>query len=79
MLTRRTNVLFSESDYFLLNQLSKEKKTTVGSLVRQAVKQVYVEKKRSRAAVLRSIERMRKYINTKGINYRELIEDGRKY
>lgn len=80
MLTKRTNVLLSDSDYAMLSALSSSRGETMGELIRVAVRKVYQDKKVStRSQVLRDIDRLAKNINTKGIDYRALIEDGRKY
>ena len=41
MLTRRTNVLFTEEDYQMLKNLSKKTGKTIGELIRYAVWKVY--------------------------------------
>lgn len=82
MLTQRTNVLFSELDYKMLKELSKKHKKSVGELIRHAIATTYKEskpKKKSTAQLLKEIRTLGKKANTKGINYRELVEYGRKY
>jgi len=85
MLTRRTNVLFSEDEHATLVRLSKKHEKTMGELVRQAVRKTYkVEDKdkeeiAKRKKALKEIRRLAKCFDTKGINYKGLIEDGRKY
>lgn len=79
MLTQRTNVLLSEPDYKMLKELSKKHNKSVGELIRQAVIKIYKPKKKSNAQLLKEIRTLGKKANTKGINYRELVEYGRKY
>ena len=80
MLTKRTNILFSESTWKCLEELSAKTSTSVGELVRDAVQEVYFsnsksdEKKRAYSAIVH----MRPVIRGK-IDYKTLINEGRKY
>jgi site-specific recombinase len=80
MLTRRTNLLLSEPDYQKLNRLAGRQGVSVGELIRRAVKKTYqsggVSKRRQ---VLRKIDQLASQVETKGIDYKQLVEDGRKY
>ena len=81
MLTHRTNVLLTKLDREVLSRLASKKGKTVGELIRQAVRKTYniSQKENSTAWALQQIDRLAKKVNTKGINYRQLIEHGRKY
>lgn len=81
MLTRRTNVLLSEIDYLTLSRLAADKGKTMGELIRQAIEKTYKisKKKDSVARALNRINQLGKKVNTKNIDYKELINYGRKY
>lgn len=80
MLTRRTNVLLTETDYTLLSQLADKKHESIGKLIRKAVRDTYGKSlKNSRKDVLSEIEKLSSKINAKGIDYKKLITSGRKY
>jgi hypothetical protein len=79
LLNQRTNVLFSESDYRMLKALSKTNNQTIGELIRHAVTKTFKPKKKSKVELLRHLRDLGKTANTKGINYKQLVEDGRKY
>ena len=79
MLTKRTNILFKEDQWLSLVALAQEWGTSVAELVRQAVDEKYLQGKRD-AEVKKAVEtilRIRKKVP--GINYKELINAGRKY
>lgn len=80
MLTKRTNILFDQEMWETLVSLAKEKKTSVGNLVRQAVKKRYQQKRLQlqRKKAIDEILRIRKFQKDK-VNYKALIEHGRKY
>lgn len=63
-----------------LDYLSKKRGITKAEVIRQLIrsvdKPVEINK---RLIAYNNIKRLGKLVNTKGINYRELIEDGRKY
>ncbi|NCN24133.1 MAG: hypothetical protein COU65_01620 [Candidatus Pacebacteria bacterium CG10_big_fil_rev_8_21_14_0_10_42_12] len=44
MLSKRTNILFEEEMWTQLSSLAKKQKTSVGDLVREAVKMQYIQK-----------------------------------
>lgn len=79
LLTQRTNVLFSEPDYRMLKALSERNKQTIGDLIRHAVTKTFKPKKRTQAQLFKRLQELGKTANTKGINYKQLVEDGRKY
>lgn len=81
LLTRRTNVLFSEEDYLMLSKLTKNSNKTIGELVRHAVKKTYRHKKELTAneKVFRKIAKITKGIDFSGIDYKALVNYGRKY
>ncbi len=81
MLTKRTNVLFTEDDYLMLSELAKESKKTIGEVVRHAVRKTYKAKKTLSAneKAFRMIEKATKGLDFSGIDYKALIEYGRKY
>lgn len=82
LLTKRTNLLLSEEDYSILMTLSREKKKTMGELVRYAVKKTYKFKKDTLTAnekAYRMIRKATKGLDFSGIDYKALINYGRKY
>jgi hypothetical protein len=80
MLTHRTNVLFSADEHNLLLALSREHGKTMGELIRQAVKKTYKKKKvSSLAASFKRIKEITKNVDTKGIDYRAMAIEGRRY
>lgn len=80
ILSKRTNILFSEDTWHRLSRLSDKEKTSVGELVRNAIDVVYFsdtqndEKRRAYDAIIR----MRPVIRGK-VDYKALINEGRKY
>ena len=80
MLTKRTNLLLTEKDYLLLSQLANKKKESMGELIRKAIRGFYnYQPDDSRKKILAKISRLSAQAKTKGINYKTLVEDGRKY
>lgn len=82
MLNRRAHILFEEEDYKLLEFEAVEKDSSVGELVRLAVKQVYVEPKdealeRRKKAFQQLIKWQEKIGVFKGLDYKALVEYGR--
>ncbi len=79
MLTKRTNILFDQELWDKLANLAKEKNISIGELVRKAVQKEYSTedkfKKRYRA-IQRTLDR--RLILKGKINYKELIDYGRK-
>lgn len=83
MLTKRTHILFDEDTAFMLAELAREQATSVGNLVRRAVKKTYrdvsLAQRRKRHKAVRELLAWQKKIGTfKHIDYRALIEDGRR-
>jgi len=84
MLNRRAHILFEAEDYQLLEAEAVEKDSSVGELVRLAVKRVYVEPKdgkmEARGKAFEALLKFQKKTRQKGrVDYKELIEYGRKY
>lgn len=80
MLTHRTNVLLSTDEHDLLLMLSKEHGKTMGELIRHAVKKTYKKKRVSPlAASFKRIKEITKNVDTKGIDYRAMAIEGRRY
>lgn len=77
MMKKRTNVLFDNESWLDLKGLARQRKTSVGSLIRQAVKETYfVDKNREKIAMaVKEIMRIRKTF--KKVDYEELINYGR--
>ncbi len=80
MLQKRTNILFDQEMWDLLVALSGEENKSVGKLVRQAVEKTYKKKKEkmSREKAIDEILALRKHFKG-SLDYKELIEHGRKY
>lgn len=81
MLTKRTNLLFEEDLWLNLVTLAEQKKVSVGELVRQAVRTVYVDKNinQKRMAAWEKILEIRPKPYLGRIDYKGLINYGRKY
>lgn len=82
LLTKRTNVLFDEYDYATLASLSRKKNKTIGELVRLAVKKTYKINKGALTAnekAFRKIKSITKGLDFSGIDYKVLVNYGRKY
>ncbi len=85
MLTKRTHILFDEDTALMLAVLAREQATSVGNLVRRAVKKTYKDargthQKKGQKTVHALIALQKKFLGKfEGIDYRALIEDGRKY
>ncbi|MBI4272438.1 hypothetical protein HY621_01135 [Candidatus Uhrbacteria bacterium] len=78
MLSKRTNILFSNEMWEELNTLAKERKSSIGEIVRSAIEDVYLsERKRVlfQNAVRAIIHARPK--SEKEIDYKELINEGR--
>jgi hypothetical protein len=80
MLTKRTNILFDNDLWDLLTSVARREKSSVGEVVRRAISKVYtqdnfIERKKE------AFETIRKFrVKQKGIvNYKSLINEGRKY
>jgi len=72
--------LFDEKLWQTLTSEAKERKTSIGKLVRQAVEKAYVvdEELQERKKALEDILKIRK-VSKKRIDYKFLINYGRKY
>jgi hypothetical protein len=79
LLTQRTNVLLNEMDYKMLKELSVKHNQTIGELIRHAISKTFKAKKKTQAQLLKELRELGKKADTKGINYKQLIADGRKY
>lgn len=81
LLTRRTNVLLDEANYATLLMYSQERSETIGELIRKAIKKTYKAKKMLNVNedAYRMIRRATKGLSFSGIDYKELINYGRKY
>ncbi len=79
LLNQRTNVLLNETDYKMLKELSKKNNQTIGELIRHAISKTFKPQNKTKAQLLKHLRELGKTANTKGINYKQLIEDGRKY
>jgi len=84
MLNRRAHILFEEEEFNLLELLAAEKGWSVGELVRMAVKRVYVEPREKelsdRGKAFEALKKLQQQTRQKGrVDYKELIEYGRKY
>lgn len=82
MLTKRTQILFDENCWKKILVLAKTKNTSVGNLIRVAIKETYFkeDKKKQIAEAMEEISKIRK--NLKKVTYKEIkemINYGRKY
>lgn len=84
MLTKRTHILFDEDTALMLAVLAREQATSVGNLVRRAVIKTYKDvrrtNKRKRQKAVHALMALKKKFLGKfeGVEYRALIEDGRR-
>jgi len=81
MLSRRTNILFDNELWAVLLAQSKVEKSSVGELVRRAVVDKYSKKEvlARRKEAIAHILRIRPAPARGKIDYKELINYGRKY
>lgn len=81
MLTRRTNLLLAETDYLILAGISQQTGRTMGDLARSAIREKYGidDIANQRRLVFKNIAALGKKVNTRNINYRDLINHGRKH
>jgi len=84
MLTKRTNLLFEEELWQLLAAKAEEEELSVGELVRQAVKKIYVEPGdevlKERKQAFKALIKLQQKTKQKGrVDYKALIEYGRKH
>lgn len=80
MLLKRTNILFEQKTWEMLVALAQQKRSSVAELIRKAVKKTYFPEgeKMTKKQAFEKIIALRKKAKGK-INYRQLIENGRKY
>lgn len=80
MLNIRAQILFDDDLWKTLHRLSKTKKASISSLVRQAVKKTYLkaEELEIRKKAIEEIERIRPHFKGK-LDYKALINYGRRY
>lgn len=81
MLTKRVNFLFEEETWQMLQERAMTEQVSIAELVRKAVKKTYNNKDQAR---LKRIQAAHKWILAnrqmqKNIDYKELINAGRKY
>lgn len=80
ILSKRTNILFSQDTWDRLVKLSNKQSVSVGELIRDAVQGAYfsdevmIEKKRAYDAIIK-----KRPVFRGKINYKALISEGRKY
>lgn len=84
LLTYRTNLLLSEEEHQTVAQVAKQKGQSISQVVRHAIQKTYAKSKKDnglsqRMQVLKRLRELGAQVNTKGINYKELVEEGRKY
>ncbi|MBI4999604.1 ribbon-helix-helix protein, CopG family [Candidatus Gottesmanbacteria bacterium] len=83
MLTKRTNLLLDEETYKNLLLLAKEKKVSLGEIIRQAINRVYKRESdaemEKRSKVVASIMNLWEKTKGKKTDYRALIEYGRRF
>lgn len=80
MLNKRTNVLLNETDYIRLSSIAEKQDTTLSALIRYALKQTFeLAQVDGRQQTLNRIKQLSRQAKTQGINYHQLIDDGRKY
>lgn len=80
MLVKRANILFEEENWKMLADLALQKRNSVSGFIRKAMMEVYFSEgeKMNKRKAFEEIISLRK--KTKGkINYKSLIENGRKY
>ena len=80
MLTKRTNILFDENLWQMLTALAKKHNTSAGKLIREAVREKY-RKPNSFEKRAKAIETtlQKRLMSKEKIDYKELINYGRKY
>lgn len=83
MLNKRTNLLLEKKDYSLLQIIAEKEGASVGELIRRAISKTYKQKAKSEAKarekIVAEIFALRQKTKAKKINYKALIEYGRKY
>ena len=80
MLDKRADILLKQDSWDLLNLIAKQKDLSVSELIRQAVYQTYLDQAQQKKTEQAFNNILALRTETKGkINYRQLVEDGRKY
>ncbi|KKQ42919.1 MAG: hypothetical protein US60_C0010G0008 [Microgenomates group bacterium GW2011_GWC1_37_8] len=81
MLTKRTNILFDDELWELVTSVAKRENSSVGKVVRKAIRNTYSEDEISkrRADACKKILAIRPKPFPGKIDYKELINYGRKY
>ena len=81
MLNKRTQILFGEELWKTLSLLSREKKLSIGKLVRNAVEKTYMKSVdlETRRKAIESILKHRPAPVKGSIDYKALINAGRRY
>jgi hypothetical protein len=85
MLNKRVQILFNEDDYVGLAEIARGEDTSVGELVRKAVKKEYFPDRERELALRKKtydgVMELRKIIGVSKskIDYKELINYGRKW
>lgn len=80
MLTKRTNILFDEEMWQNLTATATKQKTSVGKIIRDAVKEKYMEDKRLEKIkqAVEGIKKIRPHFKGR-LDYKALINHGRKH
>ena len=80
MLNKRTNILFDNDLWDLLTSVARREGSSVGEVVRKAVKKVYKESNLTERKI-KAFDTIRKFrVKQKGtVDYKFLINAGRKY
>jgi len=83
MLTKRTNLLLRKTDYQFLQLLARKQEVSIGELIRRAIDKTYKERLsftlEQRKKEVAGIKRLWEKIQLKKVDYKSLIEYGRKY
>lgn len=82
MLTKRVNILLDNNLWETLTKKAKDRKTSKGALIREAVKETYFKKEsreEQKKATVEYIKRNQHLFKGLGMNYKDLVNYGRKY
>ncbi len=76
---KRTQILIEPADWNILASIAKREDSSVGGLIRYAIKKTFINNQRDikRSQAVDAIFNIRRFM--KNIDYKELINDGRKY
>lgn len=81
-LTYRTNLLLSEKEHEIVKEVAKKKSTSINQVIREAIIKTYKKdlsgEAKKRTETLEALRKISKTMNTKGLDYIELIEKGRR-